>query len=217
MAARRTATRKEARATSGRRDRNKTDKRERLRSAAWELWCERGFDAVTTREVAARARVATGTLFLYASDKLDLLCMVFHDRLERACDEGFRSLPAGLALEAELLHLFRRLFALYGEQPELARVFLQHLAAYGGPNGQRLQGLTFAFVYRLAQLVTHAQERGEVARDVDALQAATNVFSLYYGTLTSWLTGLTTLEHALDPGLVRALQLQFRGLAARPA
>src|SRR5262245_44638568 len=60
----------------GQRARKKRDKLERLRAAAWELFATKGFDATTTREIAERAGVATGTLFLYAKDKPDLLFLV---------------------------------------------------------------------------------------------------------------------------------------------
>src|SRR6185503_10345371 len=68
----------------GRREQNKLEKRERVRRAAWDLFTTKGFDATTTKDVAERADIATGTLFLYASDKKDLLFLVMHDRLERA-------------------------------------------------------------------------------------------------------------------------------------
>ena len=55
------------------RTRNKLDKRERIRDAAWSLFVERGYAETTTREVAARAGVGAGTLFLYADDKADHL------------------------------------------------------------------------------------------------------------------------------------------------
>src|SRR5690348_2549407 len=72
----------------GPRARGKLDKRERIRQAATELFLERGYDAATTKEIAERAGIATGTLFLYARDKADLLCLVMHDRLAERVDAG---------------------------------------------------------------------------------------------------------------------------------
>src|SRR4051812_16260209 len=63
----------------GRREQNRLDKRARIQRAGWELFTTVGYDETTTREVAERADVAVGTLFLYAEDKRDLLCLVMHD------------------------------------------------------------------------------------------------------------------------------------------
>src|SRR6188508_2991033 len=90
---------------AGLRARQKHDKRERLRAAAWELFTEKGYDATSTREIAERAGIATGTLFLYAKDKADLLFLVFEHRITEAVEAGFRTLPA-TGLRDQVLHLF---------------------------------------------------------------------------------------------------------------
>ena len=60
----------------GRREQAKQDKRRRVMAAARELFVERGVSGVTTQQVADRAGVAIGTLYLYASTKAQLLTMV---------------------------------------------------------------------------------------------------------------------------------------------
>ena len=60
------------------RERNRRDKLQRITAAARALFVEKGFDETTTREIARRADVALGTLFLYATDKRDLLFLICH-------------------------------------------------------------------------------------------------------------------------------------------
>lgn len=196
---------------ASRREQQKLDKRERIRDAAWELFTTAGYDETTTKQVAARADVATGTLFLYARDKRDLLCLVMHDRLDAAVDAGFRTLPRPAPLLDQLMHLFRRLFDMYGEQPGVAAAFVRHFPGADGPNGQQVNAMTFKFLYLVAQLVQEQQARGEVGADVEPLRAALNVFALYYGALMSWISGYVALDAALEPGLRSALALQIRG------
>src|SRR4051795_12569798 len=93
----------------GLRESNKRDKRERLRAAAWHLFSTVGYEATTTREIARKAGVASGTLFLYARDKQDLLFLVFEERLRVAVDDSFRNLPREGSLNEQLMHIFRRL------------------------------------------------------------------------------------------------------------
>jgi AcrR family transcriptional regulator len=76
------------RASIGRRERNKREKRERILDAARDLFAEFGVGAVTTQQVAERADVAVGTLFRYASTKAELLIMVQNEKFAEAIDEG---------------------------------------------------------------------------------------------------------------------------------
>lgn len=61
---------------AGRRERNKQLKLDRITAAARELFAERGVDEVTTQEIADKADIGTGTLFLYAKTKGELLLLV---------------------------------------------------------------------------------------------------------------------------------------------
>lgn len=60
----------------GRRERNKQAKLERIMAAASELFAAHGIDDVTTQQIAERADIGAGTLFLYAKTKGELLLLV---------------------------------------------------------------------------------------------------------------------------------------------
>jgi AcrR family transcriptional regulator len=175
---------------------------------------ERGYDRTTTREIAQRAGIATGTLFLYASDKADILCLVMHDRLAESIDVSVTSLPREGRLLDQLMHVFRAIFTMYGEVPGLAAEFVKVVPSADGPNGRKVSALTFAFLHHLASLVNDAKVKGEIAAEIDSFRAARNIFALYFAALLSWLAKLETLEAALDPGLRESLALQIRGLHA---
>lgn len=194
------------------RDARKEDKRARLRDAAWELFSTKGFEATTTKEIAARAGVASGTLFLYARDKADLLFLVLHDRLAHAVDEGMRTLPTDAPLLEQLMHLFSGFFRVYAEAPGVARAFVKELPGADGPNAAQTNALTMALLTHLSALVQRAQARGEIAGDVPPMLLAHNAFGLYFVAIVAWLGNTTTLEGALDPLLRSSLALQLRGL-----
>ncbi len=71
------------------RERNKAERRRRVLEAARAVFLEHGYEAATTREIAARAGVAVGTVFVYARDKRDLLMTIVNDDLEAVTDESF--------------------------------------------------------------------------------------------------------------------------------
>ncbi len=86
----------------GLRETNKQDKRERLSRAAHELFSEQGFDATTMRQIAERAGIGVGTIFLYARDKQGLLFLLFSEAVLGVEQQAFTTLPtAGAATSAE--------------------------------------------------------------------------------------------------------------------
>ena len=72
----------------GRRERNKQQKLDRITAAATELFAERGVEEVTTQQIADRADIGTGTLFLYAKTKGDLLLLVQNAHYAEALERG---------------------------------------------------------------------------------------------------------------------------------
>ena len=80
----------------GRRERNKQDKLQRITAAARELFAEHGVDVVTTQQIADKADIGTGTLFLYAKNKGELLLLVQNSGYVDALAEG-RAAAEGVA------------------------------------------------------------------------------------------------------------------------
>jgi TetR/AcrR family transcriptional regulator, cholesterol catabolism regulator len=199
----------------GRRERKKREKLARIREAAEALFGERGFEAATVREIAERAGVASGTLFLYASDKRDLLFLVYEERIRATYEAALREVPAGVPLTEQLLFVFGRLFDLYAGDPALALRFVKEQFHGGGVNQRGMEEVRGLFLQRLAGLVVEAQRRGEVSRAVEPAVVVWSSFTLYFGALTAWLGGWAPREQAFHGMLRSALRLQHEGLAPR--
>ena len=118
-------------AKSGRRELNKRDKLARIRNAARALFIEKGFEETTTREIALRAGVAIGTLFLYASDKRDLLLLLFDDELNRLSDRAVAKAKRGTPFIDQLLTIFRVFLDYFSENPRLSRYMMQQVTFMG--------------------------------------------------------------------------------------
>jgi AcrR family transcriptional regulator len=195
----------------GRRSQQKLDKRERIKQAATVLFTTVGYEKTTTKAVAEAAEIATGTLFLYAKDKADLLFLVMHDWLDLAVDRAFDTMPHNNLL-TQWLHIFRELYGVYHAHPEIGKAFVRAFPGADGPNAQKVSALTFALLHRLASLVRKAQQRGEVSPEVEPLQVSANVFALYFSSLMAWIQNYVPFEHILEPLLKDSLALQLRGL-----
>lgn len=198
----------------GLRERNKQEKLKRIQNAAWQLFTQKGFAATTTREVAELAQVASGTLFLYAKDKQDLLQLVYYEVLSETIERAFRTLPTGKNLLDTLVYLFQQFFQLYQQHPENARayikatIFLEQAQMYGPQTFQQVTD----FIQRLAQLLEQFQQKGEIAQHVSLEQASNNLFALYFATLGQWLNGFLSFEEAQGQALRQAFALQIQGL-----
>lgn len=95
------------------RERRKEARPGELLDAALDLFVEKGFAATRVEEVAQRAGVSKGTLFLYFPTKEDLFKAVVHENLIRHQTEGAEEIsrfegPSGELLEFLMLEWWRR-------------------------------------------------------------------------------------------------------------
>jgi TetR/AcrR family transcriptional regulator len=113
---------------AGRRERNKQEKLDRIMAAATALFAERGVGEVTTQEIADRADIGTGTLFLYAKTKGELLLMVQNSLYADALATGKAQSADEDEPLAALLALLTPIVACNRSHPENGRVYLREMA-----------------------------------------------------------------------------------------
>lgn len=195
----------------GLREQNKRDKLARIIAAARELFGRTGIDNTTLREVAAAAGVGTGTLFLYARTKEDLLVVVFMAELQPVFDRAFASLPKG-SLHAQLMASFQPIIDHHAENMLLSRPFLRDMLWVSEPHAAQVRDFTASWLVRLVALVDAAKERGEVRPDVDSGLVANCARQLFLGQLRGWVAGATTREQ-FERSLPASLQLVLDGAA----
>ncbi len=99
------------------------DKRQLILDAATRVFAERGFFAAQVADVARRAGIAAGTVYLYFKSKDDLLISLFDRTMQDAIREGRDTLsavsdPADRLRQIARLHLER-----LGRDRDLAVVF----------------------------------------------------------------------------------------------
>src|SRR6185436_18792616 len=90
----------------GLREKNKIDKLRRIKLSARELFIAKGFDDTTTREIAQRAGVGIGTVFIYADNKRDLLFLVANDELAETTSRAEASVRDDASCLQNLLTVF---------------------------------------------------------------------------------------------------------------
>jgi AcrR family transcriptional regulator len=211
---------KKARANSGistrpgRRERNKQEKRARIVGAARELFGTKGFAETTTQEIAEKADIGTGTLFLYAKSKEDLLVMVFKDEMLETFLAAFKKVPAGAPFADQLMHVFGMMIAYHAKDVELSRALLKEITVLRTPERrQDLRTLMRAIYGGIADLVAAHQKTGNFRAGANPLLAAENLFAVYYLSLLGWLGGQIPKQKFIRE-LRAKLDITIEGLAA---
>ncbi len=169
------------------RDAKKRDKHARIRAAAAALFRAHGFEGTTTRAIAQRARIATGTLFLYVRDKDDALALVFHDEVTAMLAARRAAIPTRAGLARRLAHLGEGFLALYGQDPALALQFVRAIPASDGPRKAAHDAVNAAIVAAIDAELARAHARGELRAGTDLAIARGNVFAVLRVRIFEWL------------------------------
>ena len=197
----------------GRRERNKQEKLERIRTAAHRLFARQGFESTTTKQIAAAADIGSGTLFLYAPTKEDLLVLIFQEEVGCAVDAAFASVPNGEILD-QVTHVFDAIIVHHAADPDLARVFVKELPFVDdGRHG--VAHFISQLNVRLCALFDRAKAADELERDVPAPLLAQNLFGTLFQHLQMWLADRMTPLEPGDTRLRSAIELQLRGARVR--
>ncbi|HEY2665171.1 MAG TPA: helix-turn-helix domain-containing protein [Candidatus Binataceae bacterium] len=199
--------------TPGRAERAKRDKLRRIKRAARKLFEQRGFEATTTREIAAEADIGAGTLFLYAGSKEDLLVMIFRDDIGCSTDRAFATLPRKPLLD-QILHVFQAMIAHHAAHPALARVFVKELPFVRDDRHGMTDFITSLFA-RLGELIDRAARSGELRSDIPVLALAHNVFAIYFQSLQRWLGAKVPSSVFHEASLRDSIELQLSGFRKR--
>ena len=180
----------EASGSATRLNRTERKKREKLRAikrAARELFARKGFESTRTREIAERADIGAGTLFLYTSSKEELLVEIFLEELVPTLDAAFATMRDDAPLLDQLLHIFNSIIRYHERDPGLARVFVKEMTFVEERLKERMRAFLRNWYARMAVTIDSAQARGEFPADVPAFALARNCFAIYIFTLRSWL------------------------------
>lgn len=201
--------------TLGQREKNKLDKLRRIKEAAQELFLSNGFDDSTTREIAIRAGVGIGTVFMYANNKRDLVFLVANDELADITDKAEASIRDDVSCLQNLLAVFRHHYEFFGRQPALSRLMLREMTFYDtGRQADRFLATRERVIGLVGSIIKQAVERGMIRTPEDTGFVGWVAFSIYSAELRRWLM---TKKPDVEKGVAelrRALQLFLQGLAA---
>lgn len=185
-------------ANLGRRERNKLEKRARIVAAARRLFNGQGFAETTTLQIAEAADIGTGTLFLYARSKEDLLVMVFKDEMIEVASGLFQERPSDANLVDQLLAVFAGMIDYHARDIDLTRLLMREIIIPSESDRRlAMDDLTEVIFSNIANLVDRARVQGQIDQRFDPELTGRTIFAIYYFDLLSWLAGRLAREEIL--------------------
>ena len=160
----------------GRRERNKQAKLDRIIAAATELFAEHGVDEVTTLQIAEKADIGAGTLFLYAKSKGELLLLVQNSSYADALEKGKIAAEAIAGPLQAVMAIVRLIVECNRTQVDNGRTYLREMV-FGDPqephHGEALR-LTVETEHAIAKVLrrdsyTAPNEAPRLARAISAI------------------------------------------------
>ncbi|MDQ0923711.1 AcrR family transcriptional regulator [Pseudarthrobacter sp. W1I19] len=180
----------------GRRERNKQQKLERITAAASELFAEHGVEDVTTQQIADKADIGTGTLFLYAKTKGELLLLVQNAHYAEALERGRADAETQTdALDAALA-IVRPIVECNRVQIGNGRIYLREMV-FGDPTEPH-HGQALSIVAETEEAIAAVLGRHHVVSDGDAAKMARIVSAIMFLSMAASVNAGLSVEEIVQ-------------------
>jgi AcrR family transcriptional regulator len=197
-----------------RRERSKADKMRRILAAGEKLFSKQGFDGTTVQQIADEADVAVGTLFLYISDKSELLLRLFHNAADHELEQIVRRMKANRKFLPAVLRFLEDLLLPYEKDRELAKVFCREFLFHKGEVRAELDKQASEILGALGEMIAIAQKRGDIDKRVDPAVGALHFYAIFNSTLAFHLADCLP-DRSPAVTLNALLQSAWLGMAPR--
>ena len=189
------------------------DKRDRILDAATKVFAKRGFFAAQVAEVAKRAGVAAGTVYLYFNSKDDLLLSLFERTMGDAIADGRAALDslhhAATPIE-RLRHIAHVHLARLGRDRQLAVVFQVELRQSTKFMARLSSSSLRAYLGLIREVIVDGQQHGLLRADINPTLAAKVIFGALDEMATNWI--LSERDYQLEDDAEPVMNLLLGGL-----
>ncbi|WP_410644701.1 TetR/AcrR family transcriptional regulator [Amycolatopsis sp. lyj-346] len=181
---------------AGRRERNKQEKLDRIVAAASELFAEHGVDEVTTQQIADKADIGTGTLFLYAKTKGELLLLVQNAKYVEALEQGRADAETVPGVLDAVLAIIRPIVECNRIQIDNGRTYLREMV-FGDPEEPR-HGAALAILAQTEETVAAVLRRDERVAEGDAATLAHIVSAVMFLSMAAGVNIALSVEEIVQ-------------------
>jgi AcrR family transcriptional regulator len=204
-------------ATRDRRSREKVARREAILKAAKAVFAEKGLLTATIDDVAQRAEVAKGTIYLHFKAKEEMFTALMDEGLQLVGKRFSEAVDLTLPADENLRRLCDAYCRLYREEQQYFKLlfFCSHadVRAKTCANPSECQGLP-----PLAALIQKGIDEGTFSPTVDPAKTAAIVWGSSNGIILmseQELQGSARFNHPIEDLLRTNMELLIRGLKAK--
>ncbi|WP_349425839.1 TetR/AcrR family transcriptional regulator [Microbacterium sp. LWS13-1.2] len=180
----------------GRRERNKQDKLQRITAAARELFTEHGVDEVTTQQIADKADIGTGTLFLYAKNKGELLLLVQNSSYVDALAEGRAAAEAVADPLEAVITIIRPVVECNRVQIDNGRTYLREIV-FGDPE-EPYHREALALTVQTEEAVAAVLQRDQRTGQDDAATLAHVISAIMFVSMAATVNIALSVDEIVD-------------------
>jgi TetR/AcrR family fatty acid metabolism transcriptional regulator len=194
------------------------DRRARITDAAIEVFADRGFHGARVADVARRAGVADGTIYLYFRNKEELLLSVFEEKMQLLLD-GVRGELDGVVDPEERIRRFATWhFRQVHENRAAARVLQIELRLSGRFLKEYRPETLWAYLNVFGSTVRDGIAAGRFRPDVDPFVGMWAFFGALDEIAMQWVLSRRPDRFTLDDAARQVAEVFIRGLRVdRPA
>ncbi|HEY5907770.1 MAG TPA: TetR/AcrR family transcriptional regulator [Vicinamibacteria bacterium] len=189
----------------------KDDKRGRILQAAVKVFARKGYFAARVSEIAKKAGVADGTIYLYFRSKEDLLVSLFDEVMAAHLEAARHEMKAAPGPAARLLRMAEHHLRALGENRDLAVVFQVELRQ----STKFMERFTASWLQEYFQLLYGVIEEGQRAgvfrADLEKKLVAKAIFGALDEMVTSFI--LSGKDYDLAGLAAPVVDLFLRGVA----
>jgi TetR/AcrR family fatty acid metabolism transcriptional regulator len=191
----------------------KPDKRSLITEAAVEVFAEKGFRQARVSDIAKKAGVADGTIYLYFKNKEDILLSIFEEKM----DILLAGLGAQLQGVTDPEEQIRRFSRFHFEQVRTNRAAAEVLQVELRLSNKFLKEYRpeklWAYLGVFAQIVREGQDRGQFRRDIDPFVAMWSFFGALDELAMQWVLSKKNDRFSLEAAADQVAEIFIRGMS----
>jgi TetR/AcrR family transcriptional regulator, fatty acid metabolism regulator protein len=194
--------------TTGRR----TDKRSLIADAAIEVFADKGFHQARVSDIAKRAGVADGTIYLYFKNKEDLLLSIFEQKMDELLT-GLGQVLEGVEDPVERIRRFARFhFQQVRDHRSAAEVLLVELRLSNKFLKEYRPEKLWAYLGVFGQIVREGQAMGLFREEVDPFVGMWAFFGALDELAMQWVLSKRADRVSLESAADQVADVFVRGL-----
>nr|WP_076778265.1 TetR/AcrR family transcriptional regulator [Lachnoclostridium phocaeense] len=164
---------------------SKAGLKQKIQEVAWELFREKGYENTTLSEIIQRAGTSKGGFYYYFSAKEDLLNSLY-TILDKEYEKYYRKMDTSAHSLIQLRQLNQYVFYYIEGNLNAEMVAALYQSQLSKQKEEHFLDPNRYYMKLVREILTEGQKKGEIRKDISAVQLAEHVLLLERGILTHW-------------------------------